>query len=264
MDRCENILNNPKKGKKMQKIKQKQRLMLSIATAVLLTACGNNSGGMVTSNEESKEPTLQLQKGELIGANDEITYFCGDNISQIDENKSFECSSMPITFSIEGVEIATLKEIPSNRKVYMSDLLALPKSDVNSSSSSISQKMSTKESEKLNQILIALEKLRPIRNNITDTLTDTQAVQMTIDSIVLDDSEPLTQSLELMSEGEYNSTIVWESSNQNILTNEGELTQPTALEGETKVSLVALVSRGEVRERVVFEFIVGVDEGGVL
>jgi hypothetical protein len=39
--------------------------------------------------------------------------------------------------------------------------------------------------------------------------------------------------------------------------------QPTALEEEATVSLMALVSRGEVREKVVFEFIVGV-EGGVL
>jgi hypothetical protein len=39
--------------------------------------------------------------------------------------------------------------------------------------------------------------------------------------------------------------------------------QPTALEGEATVSLVALVFCEEVCERVVFEFNVGVDEGGV-
>ena len=43
-----------------------------------------------------------------------------------------------------------------------------------------------------------------------------------------------------------------------------ELKHSTDLEGEAKVSLVALVSRGVVSERVLFEFIVGVDEGGVL
>ena len=237
----------------MQKTKQKQHLMLSVITSIVLTACGNNgSGGTSTADAETKQPTVQTQKATLVGADDRVTYECNNKVEQVGENGAFECpSSTSVSFSIEGLEIGSIKQIPSDLKVYPTDLVGVSRTDTSNSEV---------------QKIVALYKSSEIEDveSKQNTITDTQAVQMTIDSIVLDDSEPLTQSLDLMTEGEYNSTIVWESSNEEILTNEGELMRPTALEGETKVSLVALVSRGDVSERVVFEFRVGVDEGGVL
>jgi hypothetical protein len=228
--------------------------MFSLIALALLTACGNNSSDSGGSTNEN-QPTIQTktQKGKLVGADDEITYSCGNRVEQLEENGSFECNSMPITFSIEGVEIGTVVEIPNDNKIYMSDLLHIDRGD----NSSKMQKIGHEDS-----VSDALNKLRPHLNAITDVISDDQAVKQAIEALVLDDQEPLTQSLELMSEGEYNTTIVWESSNENILSSDGQLTPPSSLDGEATVSLEAFVSRGEVSERVVYNFRVPV-EGGV-
>ena len=52
------------------------------------------------------------------------------------------------------------------------------------------------------------------------------------------------------------------NNNKDILSSDGQLTPPSALDGEATVSLEALVSRGEVSERVVYNFRVPI-EGGV-
>ena len=233
--------------------------MLSIVALALLTACGNNSSdsGGTTTHSVDTQPTVLTQKANLVGADDRVTIECeGGKLEQLEENGDFECpSSTSVSFSIEGLEIGSIKQIPSDSKVYPTDLVGVSRTDTNNSEvKKIVALYKSSNSEEIG-----------LENELEEeSITDTQAVKLTIDAIVLEDSEPLTQSLDLLSEGEYNSTIVWESSNEDILTNEGELTQPTALKGEAKVSLVALVSRGEVSERVVFKFSVGVNEGGVL
>ena len=239
----------------MKATKLKQPIF-SIAVLALLTACNNSSDSGGISNHT--QPTVtKSQKAKLIGADDEVTYICGNRVEQLDENSSFECDSMPVTFSIEGVEIGSVEKIPSSKQIYINDLLGLDRVESN-----ISKKVSSSKSENSNNVLSALEKLRPINNEVEEPITDTQAVKQAIEALVLDDQEPLTQSLELMSEGEYNTTIVWESSNEDILSGDGQLTQPSALDGEATLSLEALVSRGEISERVVYNFRVPI-EGGV-
>jgi len=228
-------------------------LVLSVITSMFLTACGNNSSDSGGTANHSVE---QIQKATLVGADDKVTFECKDKVEQVGENGDFECPvSTSVRFSIEGLEIGSIKEIPSDLKVYPTDLVGVSRTDTNNSK--VQKIMALYKSSNSEEI--------GLDNGLEDeSITDAQAVKLTIDSIVLEESVPLTKSLDLINEGEYNSTIVWESSNQEILTNEGELTLPTALEGESKVSLVALVSRGNVSERVIFEFRVGVDEGGVL
>ena len=240
----------------MSKTKQKQILMLSVVTSILLTACGSGSKKETTTHTVETEPSTQTQKATLVGADERVTFECKERVEQVEENGDFSCpSSTSVSFSIEGLAIGSIKQIPSDLKVYPTDLAGVSRSDTNNSE--VQKIVALYKSSEIEEI--------GLENELEEeSITDTQAVKLTIDAIVLEDSEPLTQSLELMSEGEYNTTIVWESSNEEILTNEGELTRPTALEGDAKVSLVALVSRGEVSERVVFEFDVIVDEGGVL
>lgn len=239
----------------MSKTKQKQILMLSVVTSILLTACGSGSKKETTTHTVETEPSIQTQKATLVGADERVTFECKERVEQVEENGDFSCpSSTSVSFSIEGLAIGSIKQIPSDLKVYPTDLAGVSRSDTNNSE--VQKIVALYKSSEIEEI--------GLENELEEeSITDTQAVKLTIDAIVLEDSEPLTQSLELMSEGEYNTTIVWESSNEDILTNEGELTRPTALEGDAKVSLVALVSRGEVSERVVFEFDVIV-EGGVL
>ena len=228
--------------------------IFSIAVLALFTACGSNSSDSSGGSTAQVEPTIQSQKGELIGGNSEVSYSCGDTVEQLDENGSFECNSLPVSFEIEGELIGSITQLPSDAKVYPTDLVGVDRSEINNSK--VQKIVALYKSAESGESLLANEPSE------SETITDTQAVKQAIEALVLDDQEPLTHSLELMSEGEYNTTIVWESSNEDILSSDGQLTPPSALDGEATLSLEALVSRGEVSERVVYNFRVPV-EGGV-
>jgi len=104
-------------------------LTLSLLTAgLLLSGCGSSSSSDTTD-------TTTATSGQLVDnyvAN--VDYTCADGTTGVtDENGSFECETLPVSFQIGGVELGTIDQVPQDTQVFPQDLVGVARTDVNNS-----------------------------------------------------------------------------------------------------------------------------------
>ena len=107
---------------------QKEMFMKSIFTfksilligIVVFTACGGGSSS-----------TQNKTIGYLIDAPVvNMTYQCGGITAQTDMNGKFECTTLPVVFTVGSVTIGTLSTITDDSKVYPQDLAGVSRENV--------------------------------------------------------------------------------------------------------------------------------------
>lgn len=91
-----------------------------------------------------------------------------------------------------------------------------------------------------------------------ESYSDQQAVNDTMTELDLGDTSAVTSDLMLPTEGKHGTSIVWNSSNPVLMTNEGKLIyQPKK---DTKLTLTATIQRGAAKETKAFEVTLSGDD----
>ncbi|UCN00675.1 DUF2202 domain-containing protein [Sulfurimonas sp. SWIR-19] len=107
----------------------KTLLGISTVTAtLLLSGCGSTS--------DSTAPVTSLTtSGQLVDSFvADVNYTCADGTTGVtDENGSFTCSTLPVTFSIETLELGTISILPQDTMVFPQDLAGVNRTDINNS-----------------------------------------------------------------------------------------------------------------------------------
>jgi len=115
----------------MLKFKNKAIGLSLVAVATLFIGCGSSSDDN-SSSSVSVSTTDGSVRGQLI--DDYIQgaqYKCADGKEDsTDLNGYFSCESLPVTFSIGGLELGTLDKITSDNHVFPQDLLGVSRDDI--------------------------------------------------------------------------------------------------------------------------------------
>lgn len=94
-------------------------------------------------------------------------------------------------------------------------------------------------------------------------ITDAESVEFDTDEMIFDSIKNTNNSisniltdLNLMVTGDYDTTIIWESTNTTVIDSSGIVARPTYLNGDSEVTLTATISKGSESETVVFSVVV--------
>ncbi len=113
----------------MQSKYLKTLLSISTVTAtLLLSGCGSTS--------DSTAPVTSLTtSGQLVDSFvADVNYTCADGTTGVtDVNGSFTCTTLPVTFSIETLELGTIDTLPEDAMVFPQDLADVNRTDINNS-----------------------------------------------------------------------------------------------------------------------------------
>jgi len=107
----------------------KKRALLALSlTTVLLILGGCGGGG-------DSVPTDTVN-GQLIDSFiKNADYVCSDGEKgTTDENGSFSCTKLPVTFSIGGLKLGNIGSMPKDNKIFPQDLVGVDRNDTNDSS----------------------------------------------------------------------------------------------------------------------------------
>jgi hypothetical protein len=96
-----------------------------LSATLLISGCGSSS-----SNDATAVTTGQFVDNYVAN----VDYSCADGSHGItDVNGSFNCKTLPVTFTIGGLKLGTITTMPKDRQVFPQDLFDLNRSDVNNS-----------------------------------------------------------------------------------------------------------------------------------
>ena len=101
----------------------------AIGATLLLCACGDSTSQTVPLNATS----TTLTSGQIVDNYvAELNYRCADGMQGItDVNGQFNCTTLPVTFSIGGLKLGEISTIPADSQVFPQDLLGLERTDIN-------------------------------------------------------------------------------------------------------------------------------------
>ena len=97
------------------------KIVTSVTAALLLSACGGSSSGT------SSAINGKLVDAPVAGAD----YHCGAIQDKTKGDGSFECKTYPVIFSVGGVELGTIQQIPKDGNVTPQDLLGVARDTYN-------------------------------------------------------------------------------------------------------------------------------------
>jgi hypothetical protein len=103
-------------------------LLSTILTGMLLSGCGSDSGSTITSSG-----TALTTSGQLVDSYIEnVDYTCGDGTrGTTDNNGSFNCKTLPVTFSLKGLKLGEVATVPSDKQIFPQDLVGVSRADIN-------------------------------------------------------------------------------------------------------------------------------------
>ena len=106
---------------------KKQTMLLGLAIGLFFSACdGENS----TKIEEEKRDII----GNFIdSAVEGVEYRCGEVIDFTDENGTFLCTTLPVSFYIGSIRLGELNTLPLDKQVFPQDIIDVNRSNVNDS-----------------------------------------------------------------------------------------------------------------------------------
>nr|WP_257009856.1 glycoside hydrolase family 43 protein [Evansella halocellulosilytica] len=95
--------------------------------------------------------------------------------------------------------------------------------------------------------------------------TDEEIVEDVVNDIDLGDLNSVIADLDLPTEGTRNTEISWESSDDTVITNIGEITRPETVEEDATATLTATVTKGEITSTKTFEItVLALREAGLI
>ncbi|PZD94736.1 hypothetical protein DNH61_17460 [Paenibacillus sambharensis] len=95
-----------------------------------------------------------------------------------------------------------------------------------------------------------------LKEVMAESLTVLESVALDKNWLSLGDSTELLSDIELPAAGPMGSSITWHSSDPAVISHTGRVTRPAAGSGDAEVTLTASLSKGEVFDTKVFEFVV--------
>ncbi|WP_418640981.1 DUF2202 domain-containing protein [Sulfurimonas sp. ST-27] len=100
----------------------------TVAATLLLSGCGSSSDSTATA-------TSLTASGQLVDSFvADVNYTCSDGTTGVtDENGSFTCTALPVTFSVETLELGTIDTLPQDAMVFPQDLTDVNRTDLNNS-----------------------------------------------------------------------------------------------------------------------------------
>jgi hypothetical protein len=102
----------------------------ALSATLLLSGCGGSSSDSSTPTNTATTSATSGQFVDNYVMN--VDYSCADGSHGVtDENGSFNCQSLPVTFSIGGLELGQISNLPTDKQVFPQDLLGLLRTDVN-------------------------------------------------------------------------------------------------------------------------------------
>ncbi len=106
----------------------KKRVLSALSLVAALTIFGGCGGGGDSVSSSSTS-------GQLIDSFiKNVDYGCADGKKGItDENGSFSCAKLPVTFSIGGLKLGDIGSMPKDDKVFPQDLVGVDRNDTNNS-----------------------------------------------------------------------------------------------------------------------------------
>ncbi|NLY42535.1 MAG: hypothetical protein GX066_00870, partial [Clostridiaceae bacterium] len=84
-----------------------------------------------------------------------------------------------------------------------------------------------------------------IRTVMTAGMTDQQLAEAAVNAVILEDTERVVEDLKLPQTGIFNTTLIWESSDQSVIKNDGTVIRPAKGQGHKTVTLTVTARKGE-------------------
>ena len=107
----------------------KQKILGLLFAGLLLTGCGNDVGTKLE-GEEVKEPTKTFKGTFEDSPVANATYSCGKKVAKTTKTGGFECAVLPISINIGGIDFGSVKELPSDGKLYPQHFVGVALDDI--------------------------------------------------------------------------------------------------------------------------------------
>ena len=91
---------------------------------------------------------------------------------------------------------------------------------------------------------------------ISISYSDETLVGLAAEALIIGDTNRITENIKLPLNGDFNTTIAWETSNSDVCTNQGIITRPLPHEQDATVILTATITRGSASAVKQYEIIV--------
>jgi hypothetical protein len=106
---------------------KKHTMFFGLTLGLLFSACSGEN------NNQTETPERDIV-GQLIdSAVEGVEYRCGELIDFTDENGTFSCSTLPVSFYIGAINLGELPSLPIDNQVFPQDIIDVNRSDVNNS-----------------------------------------------------------------------------------------------------------------------------------
>jgi len=106
---------------------KKYKILLGVTIALFFSACnGENRNNIIID-----EPQRDIVGNFIDSAVEGVEYKCGKIEDVTDENGTFSCVTLPVSFNIGAITLGTLRTLPTDRQVFPQDIVDVNRSDVN-------------------------------------------------------------------------------------------------------------------------------------
>ena len=106
---------------------KKYTMFFGLAIGLLLSACGGEN------NTKIEEPRRDIIGKFIDSAVEGVEYRCGEIIDFTDENGTFSCITLPVSFYIGLIRLGELDTLPVDNQVFPQDIIDVNRSDINNS-----------------------------------------------------------------------------------------------------------------------------------
>jgi hypothetical protein len=108
---------------------KKHTMFFGLTISLFFSACD----GDVQTNREVEEPKRDIIGYFIDSAVEGIEYRCGEIVDITDENGTFLCTELPVSFHIGAIELGKITVLPNDKKVFPQDIVDVNRSDFNNS-----------------------------------------------------------------------------------------------------------------------------------
>lgn len=106
---------------------QLKYLSLVTCATLIITGCGGGGGSSTTTSTTS-------YTGQVIDSYiSNVSFSCGNINGITDENGSFTCNELPVTFKIGNILLGTISSIPTDGHIFPHDLLSIERTNLTDS-----------------------------------------------------------------------------------------------------------------------------------
>ena len=104
---------------------KKQTMFFGLAIGLFFSACDGENSRTI------EEPKRDIIGNFIDSAVEGVEYRCGEVIDFTDENGTFLCTTLPVSFYIGSIQLGELNSLPLDKQVFPQDIIDVNRSDVN-------------------------------------------------------------------------------------------------------------------------------------